>query len=79
MLDPTRIDIVLTILNADMKGSEQCGIEASKGNQIIGLIRRTITYMDKKIIIHLLVPSAGRALGPSPARPAARGPGRAST
>ena len=28
---------------ADMKVSEQCGIAASKGNQIIGLIRRNIT------------------------------------
>ena len=27
-----------------MKVSEQCGIAASKGNQIIGLIRRTITF-----------------------------------
>ena len=27
--------------SADMKVSEQCGISASKGNQIIGLIRRT--------------------------------------
>ena len=29
--------------NANMKVSEQCGIAASKGNQILGLIRRTIT------------------------------------
>ena len=29
------------------KVSEQCGIAASKGNQILGLIRRNITYMDK--------------------------------
>ena len=28
--------------SADMKVSEQCGIAASKGNQILGLIRRTI-------------------------------------
>ena len=27
--------------SADMKVSEQCGIAASKGNQILGLIRRT--------------------------------------
>ena len=26
--------------SADMKVSEQCGIAASKGNQILGLIRR---------------------------------------
>ena len=28
--------------SADMKVSEQCGIAASKGNKILGLIRRTI-------------------------------------
>ena len=28
----------------NMKVSEQCGIAASKGNQILGLIRRTIIY-----------------------------------
>ena len=27
--------------SADMKVSEQCGIAASKGNQILGLIRRS--------------------------------------
>ena len=31
------------IISADMKVSEQCGIAASKGNTIIGLIRRKIT------------------------------------
>ena len=36
-----------------MKVSEQCGIAASNGNQIIGLIRSNITYKGKKIIIHL--------------------------
>ena len=36
-----------------MKVSEQCGIPASKGNQIIGLISRTITYKEKKLIIPL--------------------------
>ena len=30
--------------SADMKVSEQCGIAASKGNQSLGLIKRTITY-----------------------------------
>ena len=35
-------------LNADMKVSEQCNIAASKGNQILGLISRNITYNDKK-------------------------------
>ena len=36
-------DLGVTI-SADMKVSEQCGIAASKGNQILGLIRRNITY-----------------------------------
>ena len=31
-------------VSTDMKVSEQCGIAASKGNQILGLIRRNITY-----------------------------------
>ena len=31
-------------ISADMKVSEQCGIAASKGNQILGLIRRNITF-----------------------------------
>ena len=36
-----------------MKVSKQCGIAASKGNQILGLIRRNITYKGKKLIIPL--------------------------
>ena len=39
-------DLGVTI-SADMKVSEQCGIAASKGNQILGLIRRNITYKGK--------------------------------
>ena len=42
-----------TVTSADMKVSEQCGVAASKGNQILGLIRRNITYKDKKLIIPL--------------------------
>ena len=34
-------------ISADMKVSEQCGIAASKGNQILVLIRRNITYKEK--------------------------------
>ena len=45
-------DLGVTI-SADMKVSEQCGIAASKGNQILGLIRRNITYKGKKSIIPL--------------------------
>ena len=40
-------DLEVTI-SADMKVSEQCGIAASKGNQILGMIRRNITYKGKK-------------------------------
>ena len=36
-------DIGVTF-SADMKASEQCGIAASKGNQILWLIRSSITY-----------------------------------
>ena len=36
-----------------MKVSEQCGIAASKGNAILVLIRRNITYKGKKLIIPL--------------------------
>ena len=41
-------DLGVTI-SADMKVSEQCGIAASKGNQILGLIRGNITYEGKKV------------------------------
>ena len=40
-------------LSADFKVSEQCGIAASKGNQILGLIRRNITRKEKEPIIPL--------------------------
>ena len=39
-------DLGLTI-SADMRVSEQCGIAVSKGNTILGLIRRNITYKEK--------------------------------
>ena len=35
-------------MNANMKVSEQCRIAASKGNQVLGMIRRNITYKKKK-------------------------------
>ena len=41
------------LFRADMKASEQCGISVSKGNQIIGLIRRTITYKETQVIVPL--------------------------
>ena len=40
------IDLGITV-SADMKVSEQCGIAASKGNQILGLIRINVTYKEK--------------------------------
>ena len=43
-------DLGLTI-SADMKVSEQCGIAAAKGNQILGLIN--IVYKEKELIIPL--------------------------
>ena len=39
--------------SADMKVSEQCGIAASKENQILRLIRRTLTYKEKQLIVPL--------------------------
>ena len=40
-------------MNANMKLSEQCRIAASKGNQVLGMIRRNITYKEKSLIIPL--------------------------
>ena len=37
-------------MNANMKVSEQCRIAASKGNQVLGMIRRNITYKDKRSV-----------------------------
>ena len=39
--------------SGDMNVSEQCRIAASKGNQILWLIRRTITYKEKQLIVPL--------------------------
>ena len=40
-------------MNANMKVSEQCRIAASKGYQVLGMIRRNITYKDKSLIVPL--------------------------
>ena len=40
-------------LSADMKVSEHCRIAASKGNQVLGLIMRTVTYMENQVIVPL--------------------------
>ena len=37
-------------MNAKMKVSEQCRITASNGNQVLGMIRRNITYKEKRLI-----------------------------
>ena len=39
--------------SADIKVSEQCRIAASKGNKIVGLIRGSIAYKEKQLIIPL--------------------------
>ena len=39
--------------NANMKVSEQCRIAASKGNQVLGMIRRNITYKENSLIVPL--------------------------
>ena len=40
-------------MNANMKVPEQCRIAASKGNQVLGMIRRNITYKEKRSIVPL--------------------------
>ena len=37
-------------MNANMKFSEQCRIAASKGNQVLGMIRRNITYKENSLL-----------------------------
>ena len=39
--------------NANMKVSEQCRIAASKGSQVLGMIRRNITYQEKSLNVPL--------------------------
>ena len=45
-------DLGFTV-SAHMKVSEQCDIAASKSNQMLGLIRRNITYKENRLIIPL--------------------------
>ena len=40
-------------ISAGVKVSKQCGVAATKENQIIGLIRRNKTYPDTKLIMPL--------------------------
>ena len=41
------------LMNANMKVSEQCIIAASKGNQVLGMIRRNISYIEQSLIVPL--------------------------
>ena len=45
-------DIVVT-MNPNMNVSEQCRIAAYHGNQVLGMIRRNITYKEKCLIVPL--------------------------
>ena len=45
-------DLCIT-MNANMKVSEQYRIAASKGNQVLGMIRRNIAYREKSLIVPL--------------------------
>ena len=45
-------DLVVT-MNANMKVSEQCRIAESKGNQVIGMIQKNITYKYESLIVLL--------------------------
>ena len=40
-------------MNVNTKISEQYRIAACKGNQVLGMIRRNITYKDKSLIVPL--------------------------
>ena len=40
-------------MNANTKVSEQCRISASKGNQVLGMIRRNITFKENSLIVLL--------------------------
>ena len=40
-------------MNTNMKVSEQCRIAASKGNNVLGMSRRNITYIENSLIVPL--------------------------
>ena len=42
-------------INANMEVSEQCSIASSKGNQIIGMIPRNITYKENELIVIIII------------------------
>ena len=41
---PVKVKDSGVTMNANMKVSEKCRIAAAKGNQVLGMIRRNITY-----------------------------------
>ena len=45
--------LIRVTYSAVVKVSEQCGNAASKSNTILGPIRRTITYKEIQLIVHL--------------------------
>ena len=47
------LGLIGVTMNANMKVSEQCRIATSKGNQVLGMIRRNISYKDKSLIVPL--------------------------
>ena len=61
-------DLAVT-MNANMKVSEQCRIAASKGNQVLGMIRMNITYTEKSLIIRrykaIVRPHLDYCIGPT--------------
>ena len=46
----------LGVTSANMKVSEQCGIAASNGNQMLGLIGRNITNKEKEPSVPKMIP-----------------------
>ena len=40
-------------MNANMKVSQQCRLAVFKGNQVLGMIRRNITYKENSLIVPL--------------------------
>ena len=42
-------------MNANMKVSEQGRIAVSKGNRVLGIIRRNITYIKKQVLLYLCI------------------------
>jgi len=40
-------------ISADMKCSQQCRYAVNKANKVLGMIKRTITYKDLRIMLNL--------------------------